>query len=159
MNVVQRGKLAADKLGIERAHSRDRELLVGKDGDVGSIVVRDFYLLANDIEVLGSVLVHQAHLLDFLDIHDGTSVQDREFRAIDLYETVIDTHGIERGHTVLYRSYPHALALQDRTTLGIGDVVCDGIDDRLALHVDTLYLVTRILGCRIERHGEVQSRM
>ena len=42
-------------------------------------------------------------------------------------------------------------------TLGFNDVLSYSLDDRLAFEVDALYLITGVLWCRIESHGEAQA--
>ena len=42
-------------------------------------------------------------------------------------------------------------------TLGFNDVLGYSLDDRLAFEVDALYLITGVLWCRIESHGEAQA--
>ena len=45
------------------------------------------------------------------------------------------------------------------TALGIDYVLGNGVDDRLTLQVDSLNLITCILGCRVECNGQVQTCM
>ncbi len=43
------------------------------------------------------------------------------------------------------------------TTLCFNNVFSYSLDDRLAFKVDALYLITGVLWCRIESHGEAQA--
>ena len=99
------------------------------------------------------------NLLDFLNILDSASVEDRKFRTVDLYETVVDAKGIEGCHTMLNSRNAHLALAEHCATLGVDDILGNGIYYRHAFEVDTLYLITMIFGSRIESHSETQSCM
>ena len=48
---------------------------------------------------------------------------------------------------------------QNGTTLGVNDVLSNGINSGFTLHIDALYFITVVLGCRVERDSQVQTRM
>ena len=157
-HIVEGGELRTDELRLERAHRRDGEFLVGQDGDDRTgVLILHLDLLADDVIVLGSVLLFDAHLTDLLDIFDGRAVEDGELRTIDLNQTVVDAEGIE-GRKTMLNGRALGIALSEHcAALGVDDILCDGIDHRLTFEVDTLNLVARILRGWIERDRQVQT--
>ena len=94
--VVECGKLRIDELRLKRTHGCDGELVVGQDCDARTVgLVLHLNLLADDVPVLWSILLLDAHFANLIDIHDGRSVEDGELRTIHLYHTVVDTQGVE----------------------------------------------------------------
>ena len=160
VDVVEGGKLAIDKLGLERAHRGDAKLLIGQNGDTRTVlVVLDFYFFTDYIEIFGSVLFLYAYLFDLLDILHGRAVEDGELWAVDLYQTVIYAEGIQGCHAMLYGTYPYVATGQYGAALGVGNFLGYRVYDGLVLQVYTLYLVSMVLRRGIERYGQVQSRV
>ena len=160
IGIIERSKLRADEFRLEGAHGCYREVFIGQDGDARTgVLILHLDLLADDIEVLGGVLLLDANLLDLLHILDGRAVEDGKLRAVNVDHTVVDTHRVEGGESVLYGRYTGIAFCQDCTTLGVNHILCYCVDDGLTFEVDTLDLVTRVLWSRIEGYGEIQSCM
>ena len=158
LHIIERGKLAVDELRVEGNHCRDGELLIGEndDGRAGFFVAElDFFL--DDVEVLGSILHHDAYAADILDILLGTAVENRKFRAVDLYEAVVDAHGVEGSHTVLNGAATRVAACHDGAARGIYHVFGNGIDYGFALQVNALYLISVVFGGGVEGNGKAQT--
>ena len=113
--------------------------------------------MTDDVVVLRSVLLYYSYFLYLLNIFLGRTVKDRELRAIDLDETVVDAHGVECCHAVLDGSDAHIALGNDCTALGVNDVLGKGIDCRLSFEVNTLYLKSGVLRCRIECYCQTQT--
>ena len=159
-HVIECGKLAVDEFRVEGAHGGEAELIVGQDGDARArLLVFHFDFLSDDIPVFGSVLLLNAHLLYFVDILDGASVEDGKLGAVHLNETVVDAEGIECCQSVFHGRHSHFAFSQDGTSLGINHVFGNGVDDRHTFQVDTLNLVSGIFSSRVEGHGEAESGM
>jgi hypothetical protein len=94
-----------------------------------------------------------------LDVGIGGAVEDRELGAIDLNEAVVNAEGIERRHTVFDGRDAGVATLHHGAAVGLDHVLGDGVDDGLALHIDALYLIAVVLGCRIEGDGQTEARM
>ena len=102
--IVKRGKLRVDELRLEGAHGCDGEVGIRQYGDARPrLVILYFYLLANDIKVLGSVLFFYTDLVNLVHVLDSRTIQNREFRAVDLHQTVVNAKCIESRETMLYR--------------------------------------------------------
>ena len=74
-------------------------------------------------------------------------------------QAVVDAERVERGEGVFHGRNAHVALCEDGSALGVGDFLGDGLDDGLSFEVDALDAVAGVFGCRIERHGEVQSRV
>ena len=160
VNLVEGSKLRINEFRLKRTHGRQREFIVRKQRDARArLLVLDFNLLANDVEVLGGVLFNDTHLLNALHILDGRAVEDGELRTIDLDETVVDAQSIERSHTVFYRRYTYVTLTEHGAALGVCHIFSNGFDDGFTLHVDTLNLIARILWGRVEGYCQVQTCM
>ena len=60
---------------------------------------------------------------------------------------------------MLYSGDTSIALAQHGAPLSIDDILGNGFDDGLSLHVDALDLISSVLGSRIEGDGEVQSGM
>ena len=158
LHTVERGELAVDELRVERDHRRDGELLIGEndDGRAGFFVAELDFLL-DDVEILGGILHHDAYATDILNIQLGATVENGKFRAVDLYEAVVDAHGIEGGHTMLDGAATRLAARHDCAARGIYHVFGDGLNDGFAFQVNALYLISVVFGGGVEGNGEAQT--
>ena len=72
VDFVECCKLRVDEFRLEGAHGGQREVVVGQQGDArATLFVLDFYFLADDVVVFGSVLLFDAYFLNALYILDG----------------------------------------------------------------------------------------
>ena len=157
-HVVQRGELAAEDLGLEGNHGGDAERLVGQDGDdAACLVVAHFYFLVDDIEILGGILLHDAHASDVLYVFLGRTVEDGYLRAIDLDEAIVHAEGVEGSQCVLHGGAACFALSKDGAASGFDNVLGDGLDDGLAGEVYALDFVAVVFGGGVERNDEVQS--
>ena len=115
--------------------------------------------MANDVIILRCVLFFYPHTIDLLDIHDGRTVENWEFRTVDLYQTVVHAQSIECRKAVFNGRHAHIAVGQNCSALRVDNTLCQGIDNGLSFQIDSLYLIAGVFGGRIERHREVQSRM
>ena len=160
VDIVEGGKLAVDELRLEAAHRGERELVVGQDGDARAVLlVLHLYLLADDVVVLGSVLLFDAHLLNLLYKLDGRAVEDGELRAADLYEAVVDAQSVEGAEAVLHGADAYVALAEDGAALCVDHILGYSVDGRHPFEVDALNLITMILRSRIESDSEAQSGM
>ena len=160
VHIVERGELAVDEFRLERAHRRYRKLVVGQNRDARTrFLVANFDFLANDEPFFRGGLLFDAHLADFLDIHECRAVENRKFGSIDLNQAVVDAEGVECSEGVFNGRNAHVALCQNGSALGVCDFLGDGLDDGLSFEVDALNAVAGVFGYRIERHGEVQTRV
>lgn len=69
LHVIQRSELTVDELRFEGDHRRDGELLIGENDDGRTrLVIAEFNLLLDDIEVLLCILLLDTHAADALHI-------------------------------------------------------------------------------------------
>ncbi len=89
---VDCGKLRINKFRFKRAHNRKREFVVGQDGDNRScLLVFYFNFLADDVPVFGCVLLFYTYFFNFLNIFYGRTVENWEFRTVNLNHTVVNS--------------------------------------------------------------------
>ena len=156
--IVERGKLAVDELRLKGAHGGDAELLVGQNRNARTrLLVFHLKLVTDDIVVFWGVLLLDAYLIDLLHILYGTAVENGKLRTVHLYQTVVDTKGIKGRQTMLHRRDAHLAVAQNGAPLGVYHLLGHCVDNGLAVKVYALYLVTMVLGGRIESHGETQT--
>ena len=53
--------------------------------------------------------------------------------------------------------HTHVALSENRTTLGVDDLLCDSFDSRLPFEVGALNAVACVLGCGVEGNGEVKT--
>ena len=113
--------------------------------------------MADDVEVLRSVLLYDSYFLYLLNIFLGRTVKNLALRTIDLDKAVVYAHSVECCHAVLDGSDAHIALGNDCTALSVNDLLGKGIDCRLSLEVNTLYLKSGVLRCRIECYRQTQT--
>ena len=100
---VECRKLRIDEFRLERTHGCDGEFVVGKDRNARTgLLVFHLNLLADDVKVFGGILFLDTDLHNLLYILDGRTVENGEFRTVDLYQTVVDAQSIKCRESVLY---------------------------------------------------------
>ena len=157
---IECGKLAINELRIERTHRRYAKLVVGKDGDARTrSLVFHLNLMPNDVVIFGYALLLDAHTLNLFHIHDGRTIENGEFRAVNLYETVVDTHSVERRKAMLYGGNAYIAIGKYSAALRVYHPFGQRIDDGLTFQINSLYLIACVFGCRIEGYREAQSGM
>ena len=160
LRIIQACKLRVDELRLERAHGRNREILIGQDRDARTcILVLHLNFLTDDVEVLWSVLLLNAYLLDFFYILDGRTIEDGELRPVHLHDTVVDAQSIECRQCVFHCRDANLALAKHSAALSVNNVLCHSIDDGFAFQVNALNLVTSVLGCGVESNGQVQTCM
>lgn len=93
--IVEHSELIGEDGGIILNHTLDAEPIVGINGKSRTgLLISELLFLLNNIIILVSLLLDDADLLDEFDITDGAAVEDREFGAIDVDDTVVDAGGI-----------------------------------------------------------------
>ena len=159
IDIIQCSKLTANKLRVKVTHRSDRELLVRENSNDRAILILNLNLLANDIVILWSILVNDTNLIDFINIHRCRTIEDREFWAINLYKTVINTHCIKGRHTMFYRTNTCLTLSQYCSTLCVNNILSNSINNRLSIKIDSLYLIASIFRGRVECYSKTQSCM
>ena len=102
------------------------------------------------IEVFISNLLFDTNLLNGVEERLCTTVEDRNLRAVDFDETVVDTAGIESRHCMLDGAYCSLAFADDGATVCGDNIFCNGINYGLTVKVDTLDFVSVIIGSRAE---------
>src|SRR5262245_55399106 len=109
--------LIADQRGIEIDGDIEMETVMRGELAIGaSIFHRD--LLQNFEVAAGSFELGQAHLVDRLDKARGATVHDRNFGAVDLDQSVVDTEPAQRGHQMLDGGNRGAVAVANHGAQG-----------------------------------------
>ena len=60
---------------------------------------------------------------------------------------------------MFYGAAPQVALAQHSSALGVDDIFCHGVYDGHSGHVNALYLITVVLRCGVEGHGEAESGM
>ena len=95
--------------------------------------------------------------MDFLHVFHRAAVEYRELGAVDLYQAVVYSEGVKGSQCVLHRADPDISLAQHGATLRVHHVLRHGFYHRHPVEVYSLYLVTSVLSCWIERHRKAQS--
>ena len=93
--------------------------------------------------IAGGILLEQPDTIELLDEEAATAVKDGEFRAIDLYEAVVDATSKESSHGMLYGRDSDAgiVGMGNHCAAGsVNDVFCQSRYDGLSWQVYALYL-------------------
>ena len=100
-------------------------------------------------------MIHDAYSAYVLCVDLCRTVEDRYLGAVHLNEAVVDAEGKQGGEGVFNGGATRITHSEDGATCGFDDIFGNGLDDGLLRQIETLYLVTVILGGRIEGHHEV----
>ncbi|CDB10361.1 unknown [Bacteroides sp. CAG:633] len=95
----------------------------------------------------------------FVDVVLRTAVQNRKFRTVHLYQTVVYPQCVEGCHTMFDGADFYSVFGKYSTTCGLCYVVGYSINNGLSFHVDALDFVPVIVWGRIESNSQVKSRM
>ena len=134
--LVPMGALDAQNLGIEIYGDIGRRGGCRFYPDPGArFVVPDFQRFG-DVDVFsGNALVLDAVSRDGFDIETGAAVQDGHFYIVQFNDGIVNAQAREGAHQVLDGDH-HGLIVGDGGAAGrIGDILRDGLDDRLGTEV------------------------
>lgn len=95
--------------------------------------------------VAGLFLFEQSHTVDLLDKEAAATIEDGEFRTIDLNEAVVDATGKKGSHGVLNGGDTDIGIIgmgNHRATGCIDNIFCQSRYDGLSRQVNTLHLQT-----------------
>ena len=114
-------------------------------------------LLADDEVFALSLLLHDAHAHDVLDVNLCRAVEDGHFGAVDLQQAVVYAQGIEGGHGMLYGAAARFAKGEHGAACRLYDIFSYGVDDGLTGEVYALDFISVVLGCGVERYREFET--
>ena len=146
--MVEGGILIVKDVRVEIHFHIDAELVVGQEHQLRACFrVYHFHFVAHIVEILVGSLLHKTHTVYAVDERLGASVKNRNLGAVNTYQAVIHSERVESSHGMLYGAYCYIAFANHRATLGSHYVFCKGIDSRRSFEVDTLNLISVVIGC------------
>ena len=159
LEVSQSGVLLPQEVGVEGDGHIHLVVVAGLDTHPVSVLGDILDRFFDDVYLLLRVLFLYPYALDRLHEQFRRTVKDRHLRCIDIDDTVIHAHGVERTQRMLHGAYFPFTVLQYRTAFGGGDIVRQRPVAGLFWQIHAPQAHTRIRRRRVEGSGHVQTRM
>ena len=133
-------------------------MLIRKDGDARTcFLVLYLNLIVDDIIVFWCVLFLNTNFLDLFNIHNSRTIKNRELWTVNLNKTVVNAKCIESSKTMFYGRNTYIALCKHRTALGVNHILCDSVDYRHTININTLNLITCILWSWIECYSQAET--
>ena len=112
--------------------------------------ITNLNLMLYYVIVFINALVNETDAFYLFDKYLRTAVKNRHFRCVKFYKTVVNSGSIEGRKSVLDSRNPYIAFCNHSAATGFNNILSKSVNHRFAGKIDTLKLISVVLGCRIE---------